>query len=351
MIKHYIRKELQNFKPYHAAFRSPKVKLDANESPFPLSENVKNKLIQWIEKEENINLYPDTDSTELREAIASFWNVSVENVICGVGSDQLIDCMMKVLLEPGDRVIMPTPSFSMYRSTAILNHGVPIEIKLNEDYSYPIDEIIETCNKNKPKLLILCSPNNPTGNRLPNEQIEEIAQNVKCPILIDEAYGEFSNETMIPLIRQYPHIVVFRTFSKAYGLAGIRVGYGIGDKEMIDAIYLTKPPYNLSVLSQKIATWVLQDEQVNQKRIEYLKTEREHLIRELRNLPNLRVFDSDANFILIETQDLELSEKLEDRDIFVRSFAAFEGTVFLRITVGNKEQNIILIDALKDLLI
>ncbi|WP_341877079.1 histidinol-phosphate transaminase [Defluviitalea saccharophila] len=350
MIRDYIRKELQAFKPYHAAFRPQKIKLDANESPFALSENVKNKLIQWISNEENIKLYPDTDSTELREAIASFWNVDVENVICGVGSDQLIDCIMKVFLEPGDRVVMPTPSFSMYGSTAILNHGVPIEVKLNENYTYPIDEIIKTCNLQNSKLLILCSPNNPTGNRLPNEQIEEIAQNVKCPILIDEAYGEFSDETMIPLIGKYSHIVVFRTFSKAYGLAGLRVGYGIGAKEIIDAIYLTKPPYNLSVLSQKIATWVLQDEKVNQERIEYLKTERENLIQELRKLPNIRVFDSDANFILIETQDLELSEKLEAREIFVRSFAASEGALLLRITVGNKEQNKILLDALKVLI-
>ena len=173
---------------------------------------------------------------------------------------------------------------------------------------------------------------------------------MKCPILIDEAYGEFSDETMIPLIGKYSHIVVFRTFSKAYGLAGLRVGYGIGAKEIIDAIYLTKPPYNLSVLSQKIATWVLQDEKVNQERIEYLKTERENLIQELRKLPNIRVFDSDANFILIETQDLELSEKLEAREIFVRSFAASEGALLLRITVGNKEQNKILLDALKVLI-
>ena len=123
MLKDYIRKELREFKPYHAAFRPQKIKLDANESPFSLSENVKSKLIQWIEKEENLNLYPDTDSTELREALASFWKVNVENVICGVGSDQLIDCMMKVFLEPGDRVVIPDPSFSMYRSYYFKSRG------------------------------------------------------------------------------------------------------------------------------------------------------------------------------------------------------------------------------------
>ncbi|HHW67247.1 histidinol-phosphate transaminase [Defluviitalea raffinosedens] len=351
MLKDYIRKELREFKPYHAAFRPQKIKLDANESPFSLSENVKSKLIQWIEKEENLNLYPDTDSTELREALASFWKVNVENVICGVGSDQLIDCMMKVFLEPGDRVVIPDPSFSMYRSTTILNHGVPIEVKLNEDYTYPVSEIIKTCNKYNSKILILCTPNNPTGNLLPTRQIEEIAQNVKCPILIDEAYGEFSNETMIPLIEKYPHMVVFRTFSKAYGLAGLRVGYGIGDREIIDAIYLTKPPYNLNVLSQKIATWVLQDEKVNRERIDYLKTEREYLIKELRKIPNIKVFDSDANFILIETQNSELANQLEKKEIFVRSFGVCEGTLLLRITVGTKEQNEKLLKVLKSIII
>ena len=222
---------------------------------------------------------------------------------------------------------------------------------MNEDYTYPVSEIIKTCNKYNSKILILCTPNNPTGNLLPTRQIEEIAQNVKCPILIDEAYGEFSNETMIPLIEKYPHMVVFRTFSKAYGLAGLRVGYGIGDREIIDAIYLTKPPYNLNVLSQKIATWVLQDEKVNRERIDYLKTEREYLIKELRKIPNIKVFDSDANFILIETQNSELANQLEKKEIFVRSFGVCEGTLLLRITVGTKEQNEKLLKVLKSIII
>lgn len=348
MIKEYIRKELKDFKPYHSPFIPQKIKLDANESPFGLSENVKDKLIKWIQEEENLNLYPDTDSTELREALASFWDVNFDNVICGVGSDQLIDCMMKVLLEPGDKVVMPTPSFSMYRPTTILNHGIPIEVKLNEDYTYPIEEIIQSCINNNTKLLILCSPNNPTGNILRNKEIEKIAQTIKCPILIDEAYAEFGNESMIPLVQKYPNVVVFRTFSKAYGLAGLRIGYGIGSKEIIDTIYITKPPYNVGTLSQKIATWVLQDYKIYKERIEYIKSERNYLLEELRKVPNIVVFDSDANFILIETKDTYLGEKLKEKEIFVRSFKGSEGTLIIRITIGNKKENKILIETLME---
>ncbi|WP_058485096.1 histidinol-phosphate transaminase [Defluviitalea phaphyphila] len=350
MIKNYIRKELRDFKPYHADFIQQKIKLDANESPFTLSENVKKKLIEWIENEENINRYPDTDSTELRKTLASFWNVSIDNVICGVGSDQLIDCMMKVFIEPGDKVVMPTPSFSMYSSTVVLNHGVPIQVELNSDYSYPIENIIKSCKENNAKILILCTPNNPTGNVLFEEEIKKIAENVKCPILIDEAYGEFTSSTMIPFIKEYPNIVVFRTFSKAYGLAGLRVGYGVGNKEIIDAIYLTKPPYNLNTISQKIATWVLQDYKIYKDRISYLKKEREYLLEELKSLPNIKVFNSEANFILIETNKLNLVKKLEEKEIFVRSFPKNSKTILIRITVGTKEQNKILINAIKEIL-
>jgi len=173
---------------------------------------------------------------------------------------------------------------------------------------------------------------------------------VDCPILVDEAYGEFADETGIELINEYPNIVIFRTFSKAYGLAGLRVGYGIGSKEMIDAIYLTKPPYNLSTLSQKIATWVLEDAKSYKKRISYLKNERDDLLEELKKIPDIKVSPSDANFILIETRDLNLDKKLEKRGIFVRSFKGNQNSLLLRITVGYKEQNKMLIDALKSVL-
>ncbi|NLK20504.1 MAG: histidinol-phosphate transaminase [Epulopiscium sp.] len=350
MIKDYIRKELRDFKPYHTPFIPQKIKLDANESPFGLSGNVKEKLINWVKERENLNFYPDTDSTELRRTIASYWNLNMENIILGVGSDQLIDCMMKVFLDPKDKVVMPTPSFSMYSQTTILNHGIPIEVELNEDYTYSWENIIKACRRNNPKLLILCSPNNPTGNILSKVHIEEIAKNVDCPILVDEAYGEFADETGIELINEYPNIVIFRTFSKAYGLAGLRVGYGIGSKEMIDAIYLTKPPYNLSTLSQKIATWVLEDAKSYKKRISYLKNERDDLLEELKKIPDIKVSPSDANFILIETRDLNLDKKLEKRGIFVRSFKGNQNSLLLRITVGYKEQNKMLIDALKSVL-
>ena len=136
-------------------------------------------------------------------------------------------------------------------------------------------------------------------------------------------------------------------FFKTYGLAGLRIGYGIGSKEIIDTIYITKP-HNVGTLSQKIATWVLQDYKIYKERIEYIKSERNYLLEELRKVPNIVVFDSDANFILIETKDTYLGEKLKEKEIFVRSFKGSEGTLIIRITIGNKKENKILIETLME---
>lgn len=348
MINSYIRKDLQNLKPYHSPAVPYEIKLDANESPFSLPVKVKHQLIEWIEKEENLNRYPDTDSNDLRRAIGKLWNVEEDNVICGVGSDQLIDCMMKVFLEPNDQILLPSPSFTMYSLSARMNHGIPIEVPLEENYHYSTSKILEAYAKYKPKIIVLCTPNNPTGNQLSIGGIEEIVSKVTCPVLIDEAYGEFMDDSMIDFIHKYPHIFVIRTFSKAFGLAGLRVGYGIGSKEMIDAISITKPPYNLNTLSEKIVLMALEQIPLYEERIKALQKEKDWLASQLIDI-GYKVYPSKANFLLIEIKNKSISKIFQQKNILVRDFSNHPGLLScFRVTIGTREENQKIFQVLKE---
>ena len=350
MIEKYIRRDLKDFKNYSADFINYKVKLDANESPYSLCEEMKVELCNWIKESENLNIYPDTDCSELREELAKFWTVEKENVICGVGSDQLIDCILKLFIEVNDKVMMPTPSFAMYKISTVMNHGIPCEFDLNNDYSYDTEKIIEHYKKLNPKVLILCTPNNPTGNKMDKGEMKKVLENVKCPVIVDEAYGEFNDETVIDLIKQYDNLIILRTFSKIYGLAGLRVGYGISNSKMIHLINVTKPPYNLNTFSQIVAVQVLKNKALYEDRGNKIMEEKKWLEEELKLIRDIEIFKSSANFILIKSPVNNLGDKLKEKGILIRSFKGDDKLNNChRISIGLREENEILIKGIKEL--
>lgn len=336
-MKNLIRKDLKDFKPYSAPVVPYKVKLDANESPFNLSETVRAKMVDWFSQNEDLNIYPDSDCVELRDELSKFWGVTSENIVCGVGSDQLIDYIAKAFLEPGDVAVVEKPTFSMYGLTAKLNHGTVLEFDLNDRFSLDICGIIEKVNNSGAKILFLCSPNNPTGNSLSLAEIEKIVSNVSCVVVVDEAYADFSGQTMIPFIEQYKNMVVLRTFSKAYGIAGARVGYAAACEEMIECISIVKPPYNLNTVSQRLAIEVLKDSNEYKKRIALLNENKNELFSLLSEIEHIKVYPSDANFLFIETEK-NISEELEKHGILVRAFSKGQRET-IRLTCGTKEQN------------
>lgn len=351
MIRDYIRGDLKEYTPYHAPEKKYTIKMDANENPYLHDEMIINAMKQWIKDSDNIKRYPDTDCTQLRESIAKHWYVQKDNVVCGVGSDQLIDCILKVFLEPGDKVLMPAPSFSMYKLSTTLNHGKAVEYRLNNDFSYDIDRIISLYENENPKCVFLCTPNNPTGNIISVDDIEKLLQVIKCPVIVDEAYGEFVDETMINKIDKYDNIVVLRTFSKAYGLAGLRVGYGIGSKEMINAISASIPPYNLSAFSQFFAKYVIDNFHYYNDYVEKIKEDRRWLTKELSKLDFIeKVYPSHANYILVKVSKAELPKILEEKGILVRGYGS-EGDLAhcIRITIGTTEENKELINIMNQL--
>lgn len=340
-----IRDDLKDFVPYKVEDTKYNIKLDANESPFGLADNVKADIINWFTNEENLNIYPDTECVELRKQLSLLYNVSAENIVCGVGSDQIIDYLTKAFLGKDDSIATINPTFSMYGLSAILNHGNNLKFEAKADFSFDIHDIIEGVNRSKCKILFICSPNNPTGNDLSRGEIEEIISKTNCIVAVDEAYGEFSGKTVIDLVDKYDNLIVLRTFSKAYGLAGARVGYGIGSKEIIDGINVVKPPFNLSTISQKLAISVLKNRDEYDKRIKEIIENKNQLYSLLMEIESLKVYESEANFLYVESE-IPLYDKLLENGILVRKFNS-DNKECLRITVGWKEDNQKLYEVIK----
>ena len=353
MNKEFLREDLVGFKPYEPEKGDYNIKLDANENPYSHPSIIMNQIINTLFESNIFTRYPDTSASDLTKKIAQYLDVKPENVVCGVGSDQIIDCLLKVIINQGDKIMMPNPSFSMYRHSTVMNHGIPIEfdLKMENDYNYNIDEIINMEKINKPKAIFLCTPNNPTGNILKLDEIIKIIDNVECLVVIDEAYIEFGGDSSIGLIDKYENLVILRTFSKAKALAGLRVGYAIACKKLINMIKLGIPPYNLNTLTQKIAEIILDNIDSYQNNINIIKAERARVTKELSVISFIeKVYDSEANYLFVKSEYNDLASKLKEVNILTRDFSSHPLTKnCIRITVGTKNENDRLIEALKNL--
>lgn len=338
-MRPYLKKDLQAITPYRAVHRLGGIGLDANESNYPLLDQLTEHLMAWIQTAP-INRYPDSDTHALSNMIAQCHDVAIQQVICGVGSDQLIDCLLRSVLEAGDLVMAPDPTFSMYALTTQINGGTYRGIPLNDHFTYDFDRLYQEVVDQKPKVLFICTPNNPTGCTLPLEEIEAIVQKSEGIVVVDEAYIEFGGQTACALVKKYNNLLVLRTFSKAYGLAGARVGYGIGSEGLINAMLSVKPPYHLNLFSQEIATWVMTHRANFSPYIKQTKEERQRIYEKLCEL-GYQVYPSEANFIWMKGAK-GLAEKLEQVDVFIKQFE-WQQEKYYRISVGRQEENDILL--------
>lgn len=344
-IKNLQRENIKTLRPYSTARDEYKgqasVFLDANENSYgsPLPEN--------------FNRYPDPLQLDLKNALSKIKGVPIENTFLGNGSDEAIDLLFRAFCNPGkDNVIILPPTYGMYEVSANINDVEIRKVNLLPNFQLDLEGIAEAIDANT-KLIFICSPNNPTGNSIIRTDIETILANFNGLVVIDEAYINFAKQrTFIQELTEYPHLVVLQTFSKAWGLAGLRLGMAFASSIIIDILNKVKAPYNISQSTQDLALAALQNiGQVN----DWIKTtvaEREHLAKLLLDLPMVKkVYPSDANFILIEVTDANGTyDALVDRGIIVRNRAKVtlcEGC--LRITVGTPSENEILLSALKSL--
>lgn len=340
MIK--LKSSVEKLQAYFVNDVPYRVKLDANEgSNYLLKDGFK------IEKF-SPNLYPDSDSRLLREKMSEYYGCKTENIMAGNGSSEIINTVINAYCEKGDRVISFVPSFSMYQTYCDLCGADYVGIETENDFTQDIDKLIEAAKKQNPKIIILCSPNNPTGYVTPREDIVRLLNSVKNSIIIlDEAYADFSEVSVIDLINSYENLIVTRTLSKAFGLAGLRVGALIANEETVKYIWKVKVPYNINTLSQYAAELALDNADRVNEHINSLKELRLELEEALKVL-NFRVYPSGANFLFIKSPVDNLFEKLMDCGVLIRKFNC-NGDLYNRITVGTKEENEILIYEIKRL--
>lgn len=343
-IQSLIRENIRNLTPYRSArddFNSG-ILLDANENSF--GSSVRNPL--------DLHRYPDPAQEKLREVIADYRHVDVENLFLGVGSDEPIDLLMRIFCEPArDSIIISPPTYGMYKVSANINNVAVKEVLLTEKFQLQPDKIKEAANETT-KLLFLCSPNNPTANDMKRTDLLKLCTTFPGIVVVDEAYIDFSKqESMAEMVQQYPNLVVLQTFSKAFGLAGIRLGVAISNPEIISYMMRVKAPYNINKLTADTAMKAFDNLELLKFNIKKIREERQYVAEQLEHSAAVeKVYPSNANFLLFKINHAkEVYQNLAKLGVIVR----YRGNEphcedCLRVTIGMPDENVKFLKALKD---
>lgn len=361
-----IRKHLESLPPYTPIEpfevlsarigRAPAeiVKLDANENPYGPLPAVREALANM----DFPHIYPDPESRALRKSLEEFTGVPTEYLMAGAGADELLDLLMRVFLEPGDCILSCPPTFGMYSFDAELNAARCIEVPRRADFSLDLDGIRKAVETYQPKLFFITSPNNPDGSVLDKETVDALLE-LPTMVVLDEAYIEFAGDNLgadLSRIREVPereNLVVLRTFSKWAGLAGLRVGYGAFPKWLMPTLWKSKQPYNVNVAASVAAQVSLEYCEALQKVVELLKQERARLLSALQDIPYLKPYPTQSNFILcrvIDRDAAELKARLaQEYGVFIRYFNKPGLRDHIRISVGRPQDSDALLKALQSL--
>lgn len=343
------RSKLAEMPSYDVVERPWKIKVNANECGMNLPPMVEDRIMGRLSRVA-FNRYPNEDLENLMEAIADNYGLQKENVLIGNGSSEIIEKLFFAFGGRNMTIVYPQPSFSMYKIYAKAAEAKSIAVDLNpEDYSLNVRTFIQTVNDSKASLAVVCNPNNPTGNALTLDEIEDIAQHTSCALLVDEAYVEFYGQSATTLLKKYPKLLVARTFSKAYGLAAIRCGYLLGDTEVISMIAKTFMPYHMDVLTLVTADTVFQMRDEYVPRIQQMIAERNRMSALYAELPGFTAYPSQTNFILVKyDKAVAMNEDLAAQSIGLRSFGSAPGLEnCLRISMGTREENDMVYKAVK----
>jgi len=317
-------------------------KLDGNENPYGPSPRV----LEVLGSFDTYHRYPDPEQRQLRGALAGYVGVSPEHIVAGHGSDEIIDLLLRALLAPGDAVIDCPPTFGMYGFSTRVAGGTVIEVPRKEDFSVDIEGVRESAPG--AKAVLLASPNNPTGNVLPRGELDALLA-LELLVIVDEAYVEFAGESYATLVPQHENLVVLRTFSKWAGLAGLRAGFGIMPPAVARVLMHIKPPYTPNIAAEAAMLASLEERTEQQRTIQLLVEERDRLANKLRQLEWVRVYPSEANFVLCRLDGHEgrdIRDRLAKRGLFVRYFDTPLLHDCIRISAGLPEHTDQLIDAL-----
>jgi len=321
-------------------------KLDGNENPYGCSPRVQRALAEF----KDYNRYPDPDQRDVRKALANYTGVTADSIVAGAGSDDLIDIILRLFIEPGDRVINCPPTFGMYPFCTVISGGEVVKVLRRPDFSLDLPAIKKAIDDTT-KVIFIASPNNPSGNRADEAEIKELLSR-DVMVVVDEAYVEFSGSSLTPLVSQYANLVVLRTFSKWAGIAGLRAGYGVCPANIVPYMMKIKQPYNINMAAYVGILESLTDLAYLRKTVRAMVDERDVLFKGLQQFKWLKPYPSEANFILcavLNRSAKDIYMRLQKKGIFIRYFDTPELKDYIRVSVGRPEDTIRVIAALRDM--
>ena len=340
-----MRSTTRGFKKYYSPVIKGELRLDTNTNVLGANPAA----LRYISEQKiDLNDYPGTYSDNLRRALASLYDLDMENFIAGSGSDEMLDVLFKTFTEWGDDCLVPNPSYSLYDYFAQMNGGKVVYSELTDDFQLDVDDITAS----NAKIVILASPNNPTGNTFRQKDIEAVLEGFSGIVVVDEAYGEYAEHSMIPKVNDFDNMVVIRTFSKAYAMAALRIGYAVANKDLADMMNSVKIPYSLNSLSEGAAIAAVKDQDFIERSVEMVRIERPKLFSGLSKLGFIP-FKSDSNFILAKApiDHTVLTEALKKKGILIRDFGSKRRTEnCVRFTVGTEKMNNELLNKIADIL-
>ncbi|MEM2952896.1 MAG: histidinol-phosphate transaminase [Candidatus Bathyarchaeia archaeon] len=330
--------------------RAEIVKLDSNENFFMPKDKLV-KLIVDVVEDLDPRLYPQEEEQELKEKLSRYVEAPAECIAVGCGSDEVMERISRLFLESGEQALTISPTFSMYRHAVNLQRAELIEVPLKEDFSLDMDSLLSKMTS-KTRVFFLCSPNSPTANQFKTGEIECLIDAFPGIFVVDEAYAEFAEKSIVQLTTKFENLIVLRTFSKAFGLAGLRLGYCVANSEIVKVLSREVGlPYPVNSIALRVGAKVLENMDMVENAIKQMKVEREKLIKALNSLKGVKAFDSQTNFVLFKTAkpSAEVYEGLLRRGVIVRNLGSilrFDNC--FRATVGLPEMNARLVEALKE---
>lgn len=341
--------KIKYLEPYEPNLGDYKIRLDANESFFLPNEEMK-KDISDIASQTAFNRYPDPKATRLCEAFAGYYDLKSENVVAGNGSDELISIIANSFMQKGETAIVTAPDFSMYAFYFSLAGINVVTAQKNNELKASAEEIITLANENNARMIMFSNPCNPTGQILTKDEVRSIVTRTSALVVLDEAYMDFADESLLSEAENYDNLLILRTSSKAVGMAALRLGFAVGNKTLINALKAAKSPYNINSISMAIGTYIFSKKEYLINCKNEILNNRDHLVKELTSLCdiyNLMLYPTYTNFVLIsDNRAAMIFEKLKEKSIIIRKL----GENLLRITVGSSDENTALIFALKEIL-
>ena len=350
-ILKYVKPEIKEISAYTLSQYEHEIKINQNENPYDVPAELKKEILDFAEKR-SWSRYPPFVPEDMQKALAEFTGWTAGGILVGNGSNELVQALMMVFLNHGDKLVIPVPTFTLYRLIGGILGADVVEVPLLSDYTYDCDKM-EQEFLDGGAMLIICSPNNPTGAVYPIDRLEKLLMQTNKPVIVDEAYCEFSGETVADLMEDHDNLIVLRTFSKAFSLAGLRIGYAQMDPDLAVEVSKVKLPYNINFFTLAAAEKLLKNKELQIKVIEELIAARDEMIREMNEIDGVTAYPSKANFILFETAypPKDVFMKFLDDGLLVRDVSSYPMLEkALRVSVSTPEDNAKFLDSLRKIM-